>query len=176
MKKQKMQLLLLGIILIIVLAAFLILRSRQSVQNDKEEQTASYEVISIREEKLEGFTVENMGEVYAFKKGENGWETDQRTADMLNQDTLEAMLAQITSLRADDRIEGVSDLSGFGLEKPEVFVTLILTDGTEYRLAFGDYNEMAGVYYLGLNGSDVAYTTPINIKGSFRITWEKVEN
>lgn len=176
MKKQKMQLLLLGITLIFVLAAFLILRSRQSAQDNKEEQTASYEVISVPEEELKGFTVENMGEVYAFIKGENGWETDQRAANMLNQDTLEAMLAQVTSLRADDRIEGVSDLSGFGLEEPEVSVTLILMNGTKYRLAFGDYNEMAGVYYLGLDGSDVVYTTPLNIKGSFRITWEKVEN
>lgn len=176
MKKQKTQLLFLGIILIIVLSAFLILRSRQSAQIDGEAETTSYEVISVSGEELSGFMVENAGEVYAFTKRENGWEAERRTADMLNQDTLEAMLAQITSLRADDRIEGVSDLSGFGLEEPEVSVTLVLTDGTEYRLAFGDYNEMAGVYYLDLNGSDVVYTTPLNIKGSFQITWEKVEN
>lgn len=176
MKKQKIQLLLLGIILIIVLAAFLILKNSQSAKEDEEEKTTSYEVISVAEEELAGFTVENAGEVFAFTKGENGWETDQRTASMLNQDILEGLLTQITSLRSDDRIEGVSDLSGFGLEEPEVSVTLILTDGTEYRLAFGDYNEMAGIYYLGLNGSDVIYTTPLNIKGSFQITWEKVEN
>lgn len=176
MKKQKMQLLLLGIILIIVLAAFLILRSRQSAQDDGKEGTTSYEVISVPEEELAGFTVENAGEIFAFTKGENGWKADQRTANMLNQDTLEGMLAQIISLRADDRIEGVSDLSGFGLEEPEVSVTLMLMDGTEYRLAFGDYNEMAGIYYLGLYGSDVVYATPLNIKGSFQITWEKVEN
>lgn len=176
MKKQKMQLIFLGIVLIIVLAAFLILRSRQSAQDDEEEENTSYGVISVEEEELVGFTVENAGEVYAFTKGENGWEADQRTANMLNQDTLEAMLAQITSLRADDRIEGVSDLSGFGLDKPEVSVTLILTNGTEYRLAFGDYNEMTGVYYMGLDGSDAVYATPLNIKGSFQITWEKVEN
>lgn len=176
MKKQKLQLLILGIILIIVLAAFLILRNRQSAQDDGEEGITSYEVISVAEEEVSGFTVENAGEVFTFTKGENGWEAVQRTANMLNQDALEAMLVQITSLRADDRIERVSDLSGFGLEEPEVSATLIMADGTEYRLAFGDYNEMAGVYYLGLNGSDVVYTTPLNIKGSFQITWEKVEN
>lgn len=175
MKKQKTQLLFLGIILIIVLSTFLMLKNNQSAQDDGEKIT-SYEVVSVSEEELSGFTVENAGEVYAFTKGENGWGAEQRTVNMLNQDTLEAMLAQIISLRADDRIEGVLDLSEFGLEEPEVYVTLILTNGMEYRLAFGDYNEMTGVYYLGLDDSDVVYTTPLNIKGSFQITWEKVEN
>lgn len=176
MKKQKIQLLFLGIILIIVLSAFLILKSRQSAQDNAEEEIVSYEVISVSEEELACFTVENAGEIYAFTKGEEGWEAEQRPADMLDQDTLEAMLAQITSLRAGDRIEGVSDLSGFGLEEPEVSVTLKLKNDTEYRLAFGDYNDMTGVYYLCLSGSDIVYTTPLNIKGSFQITWEKVEN
>ena len=174
MKKQKIQLLILGIILVIVLATFLFLRHRGDAKNEADEEDTSYSVLSLSEEELKSFTIINAGEAFAFVKGEDGWESDERTADTLNQDTLESMLAQVMSLRANDRIEGVSDLSAFGLMQPEVSVTLTMADGSEYQLAFGDYNEMTGVYYLGLNGSDVVYTTPLNIKGSFQITWEKL--
>lgn len=174
MKKQKIQLLILGIIIILVLIAFLVLRHWQETESESDREYTSYPVLSLSEDELESFTVMNEREAFPFVKGEDGWESEGRTADMLNQDTLDAMLAQVVSLYADDRIEGVSDLSGFGLAQPEVSVILTMTDGTEYQLAFGDYNEMTGVYYLGLNNSDVVYTTPLNIKGSFQITWEKL--
>lgn len=173
MKKQKIQLFILALILILVLAVFLILRYRPEKDGAEQEDT-SYSVLSLSKEELKSFTIISAGETFAFIKGESGWESDERTAGMLDQDTLESMLAQVMSLRADGRIENVSDLSGFGLAQPEVAVILVMADGTEYRLAFGDYNEMTGVYYMGLNSSDVVYTTPLNIKGSFQVTWEKL--
>ena len=175
MKKQKIQLLALGVILVLVLIAFLVLRHRQETESESDQEYTSYSVLSLSEDEPGCFTVINEGEIFVFMKGEDGWESEGRTADMLNQDTLEAMLAQVVSLRADDRIEDVSDLSEFGLMQPQVSVILTMADGTEYQLAFGDYNEMMGVYYLGLNNSNVVYTTPLNIKGSFQITWEELE-
>ena len=175
MEKQKKQLIILCALIIFVLAAFFILRGGKEAEDEIVEENSSYTVLSLSEADLNSFTVNNAGNIYAFIKGENGWYTTDKTADMLNQDTLEAMLAQILSFKADDRIEGVRDLSQFGLSGAEVSVELVLTDGTQYQLAFGDYNEMMGIYYLALNGSDTVYTTPINIKGSFCITWDKVE-
>lgn len=168
MKKKGVLLVLLLVAVGILTAGFVILnnknKEKEAEKKRKEEEADSL----IPEEEgtlLYSFAYEDMkqiaftyaGNSYSFTKMDGVWVYDADPNFPLHQVYMDAKAAKLAEIYVEREISGdKSSKADFGLENPEVSVTLTLQDGQEYTFLMGDRNNTTGDYYM-LDGNTGKY-------------------
>lgn len=195
MKKQKIQLIVMLLLLVILAAAYLGVRyynSKQEKAEDAENESA-YTVLELNKEDVKAFSFTNESGTYEFEKtdgedGEENWTCIQDKELKMDASKVSSLLNNVISLKADDRIENVSDWEQYGLSGgddaqagsedtagPSVIVKITTQNEESYELWFGDYNEVAEVYYMCIYGESYVYILNTDIASDFDITPQDLE-
>ena len=176
MKKQKIQLFVMVGALLVLVAAFLGVKSYNAHLKEKDslESQPEYTILDLNEEDVNGFSFTNEYGSYSFEKnsddeGNISWVCLEETDLNLDSDKVSSVLDSVLFIQADTCIEDVSDLEQYGLSDPAVSVSITTGNGENYTLLCGDYNGITSKYYMSLDGESVVYALDSDIGGDFNI-------
>ena len=159
MKNQKKQLfILLGILAVCVIGYFAAGAYAEQKEAADAEAEAEYEVLSFESSDVVQLEVNGSAGTLLLAYEDGSWSFVCDAQAQVNATTANTILGYLEEITSTYEITPEEELSAYGLEDPSMTVTVTLQDGTEYRLIFGDYNEMLGEYYFYVNDPDTLYT------------------
>lgn len=173
-RKSKRNLIVLLILIVVLLVIFLFLKKNEDADFMQEEAVTTEEsvpVVSINKEEVTDMEfIRSDGGSFTLHKQEDTWnyleeaaiDTSEATAGdaetirQVNQDTVSAYLDDICAFTAKQEITNVTDYSDYGISDESDTVTLQLANDL-YVFRIGDYNSLAGGYYLTVNDGSSVY-------------------
>lgn len=173
MKKQKMQTIILLVLLVICVLGYLITKKmpdEEETQVSSEKQT----VTNVDKEKVIGLSYLCEGKIIELTKTENGWKAENDITLELEQETVETMLGYACNITTDTVIDEPEELANYGLSNPANTICLTLEDECVIQILIGDCMEMTGEYYVLLAGDPKVYTISEYIVTNFEKTLEEL--
>lgn len=173
-RKSKRNLIVLLILIVVLLVIFLFLKKNEDADFMQEETGTTEEsvpVVNINKEEVTDMEfIRSDGGSFTLHKQEDTWnyleeaaiDTSEATAEdtetirQVNQDTVSAYLDDICAFTAKQEITNVTDYSDYGISDESDTVTLQLANDL-YVFRIGDYNSLAGGYYLTVNDGSSVY-------------------
>ena len=173
-RKSKRNLIVLLILIVVLLVIFLFLKKNEDADFMQEEAGTTEEsvpVVNINKEEVTDMEfIRSDGGSFTLHKQEDTWnyleeaaiDTSEATAGnaetirQVNQDTVSAYLDDICVFTAKQEITDVTDYSDYGISDESDTVTLQLANDL-YVFRIGDYNSLAGGYYLTVNDGSSVY-------------------
>lgn len=173
-RKSKRNLIVLLILIVVLLVIFLFLKKNEDADFMQEETGTTEEsvpVVNINKEEVTDMEfIRSDGGSFTLHKQEDTWnyleeaaiDTSEATAGdtetirQVNQDTVSAYLDDICAFTAKQEITDVTDYSDYGISDESDTVTLQLANDL-YVFRIGDYNSLAGGYYLTVNDGSSVY-------------------
>ena len=173
-RKSKRNLIVLLILIVVLLVIFLFLKKNEDADFMQEEAVTTEEsvpVVSINKEEVTDMEfIRSAGGSFTLHRQEDTWNyleeaaidtsedsaEDTETIRQVNQDTVSAYLDDICAFTAKQEITNVTDYSDYGISDESDTVTLQLANDL-YVFRIGDYNSLAGGYYLTVNDGSSVY-------------------
>ena len=173
-RKSKRNLIVLLILIVVLLVIFLFLKKNEDADFMQEEAVTTEEsvpVVNINKEEVTDMEfIRSDGGSFTLHRQEDTWnyleeaaiDTSEATAGdtetirQVNQDTVSAYLDDICAFTAKQEITNVTDYSDYGISDESDAVTLQLANDL-YVFRIGDYNSLAGGYYLTVNDGSSVY-------------------
>ena len=173
-RKSKRNLIVLLILIVVLLVIFLFFKKNEDADFMQEETGTTEEsvpVVSINKEEVTDMEfIRSDGGSFTLHKQEDTWNYleeaaidtsedtagDAETIRQVNQDTVSAYLDDICAFTAKQEITNVTDYSDYGISDESDTVTLQLANDL-YVFRIGDYNSLAGGYYLTVNDGSSVY-------------------
>lgn len=173
-RKSKRNLIVLLILIVVLLVIFLFLKKNEDADFMQEETGTTEEsvpVVNINKEEVTDMEfIRSDGGSFTLHKQEDTWNYleeaaidtseattgDAETIRQVNQDTVSAYLDDICAFTAKQEITDVTDDSDYGISDESDTVTLQLANDL-YVFRIGDYNSLAGGYYLTVNDGSSVY-------------------
>lgn len=157
-KKKKIWLAVTLVIFVIISAAFL--GFRYYMKHLPEDTDDDKNNISVTE--IDASLVTEIGIIsekgnLELQKEDNEWICSNDEAYSLDTEKIDQFLNNAGSITSELKIENVTDMSQYGLDDPAVNITL-KQDSDLYTIKIGDFNAMAGCYYLSVNDEAIVYT------------------
>lgn len=169
MKKQKVQFLILIIVLVVLIVGYFgIQRYNEYLANQPEEEPAEM-VIDMDSSEVMEITYTYDGETYSFVKEDDVWKNKEDTSLSIIQSRLENMATKITQIEAIGIIENVSDMSEYGLDEPSRTISFSTAD-VSCEVKVGDYNTMSAVYYISVDDGTTVYAMGTSTVLAFNYT------
>jgi len=174
MEKQKKQLLVMAILLLVSVGAYFavsVISDKKQAEAD-EKDAAQYAVTRLTTEEVTELTFTNADGTVSLTKSDNIWKCDTDPEAEIDGDAVEKLIANVAQLSSENRIENVEDLSLYGLEEPAK--TIMISDGdTRYTVLSGDLNAITDTYYICLEEDPkTVYTTAHSTISSFDVSIE----
>ena len=166
MKKQKIQFIVLILILAALAGAFFGIRKYKEAQAQKPAEEEGTAVFDVDSGDVVNIIYDYDGETYQYEKVEDIWYLAEDHSQTVKQYYLSAMATGVSSLEAAQILENVTDLSQYGLDAPRtvIFDTAI----QRFRIYVGDRNSMTSSYYIQLpDKPDTVYVVPETYINSF---------
>lgn len=175
MKKQKIQFIVILIVLAVLVAATFGMKWYN--KNKEEEKTAEEEASTIYISKVDvdtitAFSYEIDQVTYSFTKNGDTWTYDGDTSIDIDEDAVKNMLGTFSNLTATDEIESGA-LSDYGLDKPSDLVTYTTADGSTI-IYVGNKNDMLSSYYVMTGEDSKVYLTTTSLADTFSKTIEEL--
>ncbi len=173
-RKSKRNLIVLLILIVVLLVIFLFLKKNEDADFMQEEAGTTEEsvpVVNINKEEVTDMEfIRSDGGSFTLHRQEDTWNYleeaaidtsedsagDAETIRQVNQDTVSAYLDDICAFTAKQEITDVTDDSDYGISDESDTVTLQLANDL-YVFRIGDYNSLAGGYYLTVNDGSSVY-------------------
>jgi len=122
---------------------------------------------------LVGITVTKGEQTTAVEREDGGWRMSAPEEAEADSGRLDGVANRVAEMRFTRAMADVGDLSAFGLQEPEVQVTLVLSDGTTINLAVGAENPRRTARYVQKEGDPLVYLVPTsNLEGLLRLVDE----
>ena len=150
MKKQKKQLILLLVLLVLAIGAWLGIRISNNKKEEAkaaEEEAAKVYVCQIASEDVSALTFTVDGEETTFTRDGEDWVCESDSSLNIDADVIETKLSKFEALEATEKIDATEDLAEYGLDDPDLTVMLDVNGSTE-TFAEGAYNSMVSGYYI----------------------------
>ncbi len=150
MRKATKLYVLLGVLLVVCIAAFAVSRHEEK----KEQIKNSGEVIlEIPTDSVTALSWTNESGTFAFTKDET-WVYDEDNAFPVDEEKINDLLEQFTSFAAAFSIDDVEDYAQYGLDEP--ICTIRITAGEEsYTVELGDFSKMDEQRYISIGDGKV---------------------
>ncbi len=151
MKKAKKIYILLGVLVVMILAAVI----AGKIELKKEQISNSDEIIiDLTAEEITAVSWEYGSDSFAFHREDGSWIYDGDEAFPVDGDVVDDLLDMFESFGASFAIADATDLSQYGLSSPNC--TMILTTDSEtITLSIGDYSTMDSLRYVSLGDGTV---------------------
>lgn len=175
MKKQKIQFIVLLIVLAVLVAATFGMKwynKNKEEEKTAEEEAATIYISNVDTDSITAFSYEVNQVTYSFTKDGDTWTYDGDTSIDIDEDAINTMLDTFSSLTATDEIT-YDDLSDFGLDNPTDLVTFTTEDGST-SIYVGNKNDMLGSYYVMTGEDGKVYLTETSLADKFSKTIEEL--
>lgn len=177
MKKQKKQLIIMAIFLIFLVAAYLGLNTYNNAQeeNSATEGAQTYTLTDLNYEDVVSFSYDYKEEKNNFTKSEDVWNYDSDESFDVEESTINAMLRVACTLTAQGYFDAYESLDNYGLDAPQITVSMSFADGIIVKILLGDYNDITEQYYLMLEGDSNLYVTDSRLLDAFGVSYTELE-
>ena len=158
---KKRTIILLVIALIAVAGLYFGVRAiNQNAEEAKESKEEAATAISIDANTVHHMTYGFDGDTWSFTKSEdNRWHYDGDPEYPLSQVYIPSMVSGLCQLKYDKLItEDCEDMSEYGLDKVAYWCSVKQDDGTVTTIFIGARNDVTGMYYLNIDGTNAVYT------------------
>jgi len=136
------------------------------------------EILTIPEDQFTQIEVKKGAEVTSVRRNESSnWQITAPQTLNGDQDAVRSMVTTLTSLKSDRLIEEkAADLSPYGLNSPQMEVSISRKDGKKHRLLLGDETPTSGGYFARLDGDARVFTIASYTKTSLDKTWKDLRD
>jgi len=153
MKKQKKQLLIWGILLVVIVAGLVITRMYNNNQATKqaqaeEEEQARLQILTLAESSITSITYTYEGETIALSKNDETWQLESDPEATVSETMVSNMTAKLMSFYASERLTDLSDIDQFGLVDGYETITVTTDSGETHTIYVGDWNSISSMYYV----------------------------
>jgi hypothetical protein len=164
------------VILAALIGAYFLVGYQQKKQSEKKTEVSDAEKsatqaalpFSAAEDGIQSFSVVNANGTFTFVKDGDNWTLQEDPSFTLDQDTVTEKVKTIADLSVTRKLEDPDKLSAYGLDQPQVTVTVTKTDGGSYQILFGSENSQSSSYYMMYGGKeDTVYTVYSETEGDF---------
>lgn len=169
MQKQKKQLLVMVILLVIGILAYVGIRIYSEKQEEKkaaEEEENKIAVTDLESDDITEFSYQYEGEVLEFVKEDGTWYYKGDKTISMDQDQISSMLETAVGLEAETEVTDYESLSDYGLDTPSNTITLTGENKT-VTLLLGNKNEMLSQYYVKKEEEDTVYLISVSLESVF---------
>lgn len=139
--------------------------SRAEEKEAREEEAQLIYVTDLDE--VLSFSVNNGGDILEFAREGDVWYYNQDKSFPVKQSLVEAMIEEASKLQATRKLEQGDELSYYGLDAPEISVTLTDKTGAVTTVKIGNSVEGGG-YYAMKEGENIAYTISAGFPDSLK--------
>lgn len=167
MNKQKKQLIILVAVLLAAVIAF-VLVTKLVHDDGQEDETEKYKVTDMESDSITKLSYTNESGTFSFTKTDDSWQYDDDVSLDIKESTIDNMIAKVASLESENRITDVKDASIYGLDTPDI--TISISDGNKTEtIKIGDYNLTTSTYYVSRDDdTSVIYTATSATISSFQ--------
>ena len=174
MKKQKIQLIILLVILGCAIGAYFAAKA-YSAHKEASEKSTTYTALSLSDDDLSGIqniTATNDAGGFNVNHDSNAdtWSFADFPDEKVDTTQIKTMTDALSKLTSDNEIKDVTDFTQYGLDKPAMTVTITLQDGSTHKLEVGNYNSQISEYYLRVDDASTVYTISSTIYSDFNVT------
>lgn len=166
-KKNVVTLIVLCALLVVCLVLYFVIPRNTGEKEDNtadttEEQSDSESISldSIATDQIKSVTVtKKKKKVWSLKKKNKSWSLVGKEAAPVNEETVSSILENVKPVTATQKFENQSgDLSLYGLDKPELTISIVTTDGATYHYEIGSEVPKSDMGYYGkCSGRDEIY-------------------
>lgn len=164
MKKQKVQLIVVVVILVLCIAGYFV-AGRMSQEETTEDEETEYIAFTFDSASLEFLMIEGERGTLELAYDSGSWsfvqeiEGEDSAEYEVNDTTADAILGYLDELTSSREITvEEEDLSQYGFDDPSMTITITLDEGEQHIITFGDCNEMLDEYYFYVDDSNLVYT------------------
>src|SRR5579862_9093796 len=166
--------LLAAVIILAALAVALYWSNRkQKAEAAKPATDTTTKILNIPEDQIKEVTLKKSGgDATVLQKGDDGkWKLTAPKPQRADQDTVKTLVSTLSTLNADKVVEDkATDLSPYGLNSPNLDVTIVKKDGKAQDFLLGDDTPTANGAYVKLAGDPHVYTIASYVKTSLEKT------
>lgn len=169
MQRQKKQLLVLAVLLIVGILAYVGIRFYNQKQEEKEaaeREAATITITDFLEDDITEFSYSYDGELLEFAREDGIWYYKADRSLSMDSDEIDSMLSQVASLTAESEVTDYESLADYGLDSPANTLT-IHVGGDTVELLLGDENEILSQYYVKRADEDTVYLISISLDTIF---------
>ncbi len=170
MKKQKIQLIIIIVLLVVFVGGYFGLKKYNKVK-DEEASTDSYEVLTLDESTINEInivtTTDSDTATLDLVKKDDTWVLSSDESQNIDQDLVTTMLDTVNDVTANNEITDVTDFDQYGLETPCKVITLTAEDGTTTVINIGDYSSSASRYYARIGDNATVYLVASTLNSAF---------
>lgn len=145
--------------------------SQENVESGTEDETETTDyILNWNEEKTRKISIiVNGGEKITFEKDDETWKMLEYEKIPLVKDEITSMIGYASEIAAVRTIEGVEDLSEYGLDNPLNVIERETEDGETESFAIGIHSDATGCSYIYLNDQkDVVYAVEKNLGNLYK--------
>ena len=149
MKKQKIQLIVLVLMLAALAGAFFGIRKYKEAQAQKPAEEEGIVVLSLKQDDIINIIYDYEGVTYQYEKVEDTWYLAEDHSQSVKQFYLNSMAIGVASIMATQVLENVTDLSQYGLDTPRQTIIFDTAD-QRFQINVGDKNTLTSSCYIQL--------------------------
>lgn len=160
MKRQKNLLILLAVLAGLCLAILLAAGVQKHIDKVA---TVDKDIVDLNADSVTKISWTSGGKTLTYEKTDDTWQQSDDAAFPVDQEKLQELLQRFAPLKAGFEISDVQDYSQYGLDVPEVTVTLTTADG-DTAVKFGNFSTMDSKRYVTL-GDGTVYLIADDVAG-----------
>lgn len=175
MKKQKRQILVLFVLLILLGAVFCLIRWKNKEDaNQPQTEAESIIVMELVEEEIVSLSYDYEGETYSYEKIDDVWYLSGDPDRNLTQYSVNSMALNFCPLKATQKIENVTDMSQYGFSEDAPRKVSVSTKDATYTILIGDMNELTENFYVKLPNEDDVYVVDYTVVSRYNRTPDSI--
>lgn len=157
MKKQKIQLIIFAVFLVIFITGYFMIKNSNIKDENDLEKTSDIKVTDVTSTDVIEMEYLKDGKTLDFVKDGDSWYYKDDKSIPIIQTDLTTMLDYACSISTKTVIDAPEDLKTYGLNNPANTISLTLKDGSIVQIMIGDYLSITGDYYAMVTGDDNIY-------------------
>lgn len=159
----------LGLLVVMIGAYGLLLQHNKDVENTSdEEEEAQIPLNEIEESEIKELQVLNETTEFTLINKDEMWSLKEEEAFPVDQNTASNLASRMASLQATKEvIENANDLAEYGLDSPEITVTIKKSDDSTMTLSIGDQLTTGNDYYATINNETTVYVVEALVRNTF---------
>ena len=176
MKKQKIQLIVILVLLIVFVGGYFGLKKYNENVQAKESEPKYTALALTDQDENESIEVTNLNGTFDIEKDENGdYYLKDNDSINVDRDKIDSKIEEIKTITSEQVVDGAENLADYGLDDPDVTVVISLKDGESHTLYFGDFNQSASTYYLKVDDISTIYTVSSTLKSAFIFSADDIQ-
>lgn len=160
MNKSQRNIAITAAVIVVLLVGIVLVCNLDTAPTDTPQTSAEsvYTVYSAQADRVEKFEVACDGETLTAQNDNGSWTLNGFLADETDSTKVLGLVNTALSITSRNKIEEKASLSEYGLDEPDVTVTVTDQNGGVQTILIGDKSPVLGEYFVMLDGGEEIYT------------------